>query len=86
MRTARSAASKPFASFFGADFYGVPRNAATVTLLREPWTVPTTYAFGDDALVPLRAGDTVAWHVAPQPRTWIKRRTCIAAPTAIIAS
>jgi dihydroorotase len=54
-----------FASFFGADFYGLPRNAATVTLLREPWTVPSTYAFGGDALVPLRAGDTVAWHVAP---------------------
>ena len=37
-----------FASRFGADFYGLPRNADTVTLVREPWTVPAEYPFGDD--------------------------------------
>ena len=36
-----------FASFFGADFYGLPRNADTVTLVREPWTVPAEYPFGE---------------------------------------
>ena len=37
-----------FASHFGADFYGLPRNADTVTLVREPWTVPAEYPFGDE--------------------------------------
>ena len=53
-----------FASFFGADFYGLPRHADTVTLVREPWPVPAVYPFGDDALVPLRAGELVRWRVA----------------------
>jgi dihydroorotase len=53
-----------FASRFGAEFYGLPRHADTVTLVREAWTVPAEYPFGDDALVPLRAGQTVRWRVA----------------------
>ena len=52
-----------FASFFGADFYGLPRNAGRVTLRRETWTVPERLAFGEAALVPLRAGETVRWRV-----------------------
>jgi dihydroorotase len=52
-----------FASFHGADFYGVPRNTATVTLKRDAWTVPASYPFGDRAVVPLRAGETVRWRV-----------------------
>ena len=52
-----------FASHFGADFYGLPRNADTITLVRESWTVPADYPFGTDALVPLRAGETVRWQV-----------------------
>ena len=52
-----------FASHFGADFYGLPRNAETITLVRESWTVPADYPFGTDALVPLRAGETVRWQV-----------------------
>jgi dihydroorotase len=52
-----------FASRFGADFYGLPRNADTVTLVREPWTVPMEYAFGGETVVPLRAGETVRWRV-----------------------
>ena len=52
-----------FASFHGADFYGVPRNAGTVTLVKEPWAVPETYAFGDDVVVPFFAGENVDWRV-----------------------
>jgi dihydroorotase len=50
-----------FASFHGADFYGLPRHRDSVTLRREPWTVPASYPFGADALVPLRAGETLRW-------------------------
>ncbi len=53
-----------FASVNGADFYGLPRNTATVTLLRQPWDVPARYAFGADELVPLRAGERIAWRLA----------------------
>jgi dihydroorotase len=53
-----------FASHFGPDFYGLPRNAAAITLVREPWAVPASYPFGEHALVPFRAGETVAWRVA----------------------
>lgn len=53
-----------FASFHGADFYRLPRNTGTVTLVREPWTVPRELAFGDDVLVPMRAGETLAWKFA----------------------
>ncbi len=52
-----------FASFSGPDFYKLPRNTDRITLQREPWTVPTHYALGDDALIPLRAGETIAWRV-----------------------
>jgi dihydroorotase len=52
-----------FASRFGADFYGLRRHSDTVTLAREPWTVPADYAFGSDIVVPLRAGETVRWRV-----------------------
>jgi dihydroorotase len=50
-----------FASHFGADFYGVPRNTGTVTLVREDWAVPTSYPFGGSEVVPLRAGEQVRW-------------------------
>jgi dihydroorotase len=52
-----------FTSFHGADFYGLPRNEGAVTLVREEWTVPPTFAFGDAEVVPLRAGGTVRWRV-----------------------
>ena len=52
-----------FASFHGADFYGLPRNEETITLVREPWTVPDNYDFGDDKLVPLMAGETIEWRL-----------------------
>jgi dihydroorotase len=50
-----------FASHFGADFYGLPRNTGTVTLKREPWALPETLPFGDALIKPLRAGDTLNW-------------------------
>ncbi|MBU6195599.1 MAG: dihydroorotase [Burkholderiales bacterium] len=50
-----------FASFNGADFYGLPRNSDTVTLRRENWTVPELLPFGGAPLKPLRAGETLAW-------------------------
>jgi dihydroorotase len=53
-----------FASFHGADFYGLPRNAGTVTLLRQPWTLPETLPFGDALIKPLRAGETLNWKLA----------------------
>jgi dihydroorotase len=52
-----------FAAERGADFYGVPRNEGTVTLVREEWTVPDSYPFGSkrDTLVPFRGGSTMSW-------------------------
>lgn len=52
-----------FASMHGPDFYGLPRNTDTITLVREPWTVPDTLQFGDQQLVPLRAGESIQWRV-----------------------
>ncbi len=54
-----------FASERGADFYGLPRNEQRISLSREPWTVPDHYPFGDDKLVPLRSGTSLAWRVLP---------------------
>jgi dihydroorotase len=53
-----------FASHFGADFYGLPRHADTITLLKEPWTGPNEYAFGSGSLIPYRAGEPIAWRLA----------------------
>jgi dihydroorotase len=53
-----------FASNFGADFYGLPRNGGHITLTREPWQVPERYPFGPDELVPMRAGEQIAWRLA----------------------
>ena len=54
-----------FASFYGADFYGLPRNTDTITLVKESWQVPDNYAFGQSVVVPIRAGDSIAWRVLP---------------------
>jgi dihydroorotase len=53
-----------FASRYGAQFYGLPLNEDRITLVREEWTVPESIPFGDDALVPLRAGETLPWKLA----------------------
>lgn len=52
-----------FASHNGPDFYGLPRNEETVTLVKSPWQVPESYPLGDDVVVPIRAGDTIEWQV-----------------------
>ena len=53
-----------FASFHGPAFYGLPRNNGTITLRRETWTLPESFAFGEAQLKPLRAGETLAWRMA----------------------
>lgn len=53
-----------FASVHGADFYRLPRNEGRLTLVKDAWEVPRSYAFGTDELVPLRAGERIGWRVA----------------------
>lgn len=51
-----------FASFHGPDFYGLPRNTSTVTLVKQTWTPPESFAFGEGAeLKPLAAGEMLGW-------------------------
>ncbi|HSH86374.1 MAG TPA: dihydroorotase [Methylophilus sp.] len=53
-----------FASFHGPDFYHLPRSTDKITLRKEGWLVPESIPFADDVLVPLRAGQTIAWKLA----------------------
>jgi dihydroorotase len=50
-----------FASFYGPDFYQLPRNTDKITLSKQSWLVPEAIPFADDVLVPLRAGQSIAW-------------------------
>jgi dihydroorotase len=50
-----------FASFYGADYYGLPRNTQQITLRKEEWQVPVSVGFGEHQLVPLRAGEKMKW-------------------------
>lgn len=52
-----------FASLYGADYYGLPRNTDTITLRKEEWQVPATVGFGEHQLVPLRAGEMMGWRL-----------------------
>ena len=52
-----------FASFNGADFYGLPRNKGTIALKKESWTPPESFAFGEAALKPLRSGEALPWRM-----------------------
>lgn len=52
-----------FASWFGPDFYGLPRNDDTITLVKKPWQVPATLNFGDDELIPIRANESIGWTI-----------------------
>ena len=54
-----------FASDFGADFYGLPRNQDRIRLARRDWSPPASYPYSADggALVPMRAGETVRWQL-----------------------
>jgi len=55
-----------FASHFGADFYGLPRNTDKIRLLRKPWRVEGSFAFGPDRIVPLRAGEEIPWQLVSE--------------------
>ncbi len=64
-----------FASEFGADFYGLPRNAGQIKLVKEAWSVPDEFPFGRAqftktasaaTLVPMRAGEPIAWRLVPE--------------------
>ena len=52
-----------FASLHGPDFYGLPRNTGRITLARESWRMPAEIAYGENSLVPFRAGEPVAWRL-----------------------
>ncbi len=54
-----------FASFHGADFYGLPRNTATLTLKKTTWQAPAEIPMGEDVLIPLRANENLSWQLAP---------------------
>ena len=52
-----------FASFHGPDFYRLPRNQETITLVKESWRVPSAMEFAGEALIPLRAGEDIHWRI-----------------------
>ena len=53
-----------FASLYGPAFYGLAPNTDSITLVREKWRVPDTLPFGDQTIVPLRAGEELRWQIA----------------------
>jgi len=53
-----------FASFYGPDFYSLPRNTKTISLVKQAQSIPAELSFGDETIVPLRAGETIAWSLA----------------------
>jgi len=52
-----------FASHFGADFYGLPRNTDHITLIRQDWVGPTELPLGEQTVIPLRAGEKLHWRL-----------------------
>ncbi len=52
-----------FASHFGADFYGLPRNTDSITLEQVDWQVPDSYPLGNSTVVPMYAGETLRWRL-----------------------
>jgi dihydroorotase len=57
-----------FASHFGPDFYGLPRNTTRVTLRRESWAIPQSYDFGSSRVIPLGAGEVLNWRLIEHDR------------------
>ncbi len=55
-----------FASHFGPDWYGLPRNRDAIALVKTPWTVPADYPFGADTIVPWFAGESLRWQLAAE--------------------
>ncbi len=52
-----------FASEFGPDFYGLPRNEGSITLVKQPWALPESLDMGGESLIPLAAGETLNWRL-----------------------
>ena len=52
-----------FASFHGADYYGLPRNSSKITLRRNGWQMPAEFGFADDVVIPIRAGNSIVWQL-----------------------
>jgi dihydroorotase (EC 3.5.2.3) len=52
-----------FASFYGPDFYGLPRNTSTITLEKRSWQVPQSLSYGNEQLVPVKAGEQLNWQL-----------------------
>jgi dihydroorotase len=52
-----------FASHYGADFYGMPRNEGTITLEKKQWQIPDSLPFGDSEIIPFRAGEHCQWKI-----------------------
>ena len=57
-----------FASFHGADFYGLPRNTQQITLEKTAWNAPDSIAVADDCVIPFRAGEPIEWRLVESPR------------------
>ncbi len=55
-----------FASFFGPDFYQLPRNSNTVTIIKQQWTVPSKYQVESESITPLKAGESLSWKLLDQ--------------------
>lgn len=53
-----------FASHYGPDFYGLPRNTNKITLEKKSWQMPSSFTLAQDELIPLRAGESIAWRLA----------------------
>jgi dihydroorotase len=58
-----------FASFHGADFYGLPRNKDKITLVKESWQVPESMPYAGNELIPFRAGQTMAWKIKSETKS-----------------
>ncbi|MEM9315328.1 MAG: dihydroorotase [Pseudomonadota bacterium] len=56
-----------FASHFGPDFYGLPRNTSTLTLVRQPWQVPDRFDYPGEEIIPFVAGQKLAWSLVQAP-------------------
>lgn len=52
-----------FASFYGPDFYGLPRNTAKISLQQQEWTVPDHYPLGEQRVIPFRANERINWQL-----------------------
>jgi dihydroorotase len=52
-----------FASQYGADFYGLPRNTDTITLKKYDWQIPDSYPLGNSSVIPMHAGETLHWQL-----------------------